>query len=94
MSVSLVIEPPAARDLADAYTYCQEHGRGEAFLASVDHCFVQISEIPLMYPIVYSTIRRALLRRFAYSVFFIVEDDRAVVLAVRHQRRDISPRLR
>lgn len=94
MSLSLVIEPPAAGDLADAYTYCQEHGRGEAFMASVDHCFAQISELPLMYPVVYSSVRRALLRRFAYSVFFVIEDDRAVVLALHHQRRDLRPRPR
>lgn len=33
-----------------------------------------------MYPILYEDVRRALLQRFPYSVFFVAEKTRAVVL--------------
>jgi toxin ParE1/3/4 len=45
-----------------------------------------------MYPAVHGDVRRALLRRFPYSVFFLVEDDLAIVLAVHHRRRDPASR--
>jgi hypothetical protein len=34
----------------------------------------------------------ALLRRFAYSAFFMLDGDAVVVLALHHQRRDPSLR--
>ena len=92
MSYALVVEPSATRDIAEAYAYYAQHGRGDASLAAVDHVFAQLGELPLMYPVVYAGIRRALLPRFAYSVFFLIEEDRAVVLAVHHQHRDPASR--
>jgi len=92
MSFTLVVEPSAARDIADSYAFYSERSRGHAFMVEVDGVFAQISERPLMYPVVYANVHRALLRQFAHSVFFIVEADRAVVLAVHHQRRDPAAR--
>ena len=90
MSYALVVRPAAGRDIAEAYAYYSEHSRGDAFMASVDQVLNQIVDRPLMYPVVYDEVRRALLRRFAYSVFFIVETTDVVILAVHHQRRDPS----
>lgn len=92
MTHTLVVEPSAARDIADSYAFYSEQGRGDAFMVEIDHVFAQISERPLMYPVVDAEVHRALLRRFAYSVFFVVEVDQAVVLAVHHQRRDPAAR--
>ena len=94
MTLALVVEPSAARDVAEAFAYHAQHDRGDAFMAELDHAFGQIAELPLMYPVVYASVRRALLRRFAYSVFFLVEAEQAVVLAVHHQRRDPTARPR
>lgn len=94
MSLSLIVQPSAKRDLAEAAAYYAQHGKGEAFIAALDQAFLQIAERPLMYPIVYEDVRRALVRRFPYSVFFVVEPVRAVVLAVHHQRRDPAARPR
>jgi hypothetical protein len=35
-------------------------------------------------------VRRAVLQRFPYSIYFMVEDDRIVVLAIFHARRSPS----
>ncbi len=94
MSIELVVLPSAKRDIADADGYYARYGKAEAFLAALDQVFTQIAERPLMYPIVYEDVRRALLRRFPYSVFFVAERTRAVVLAVHHQRRDPASRPR
>jgi len=45
-----------------------------------------------MYPVVYDMVHRALLRRFPFAVFFIVEGAAVVVLAVSPQRSDPAAR--
>ena len=54
MSYALVVEPSATRDIAEAYAYYAQHGRGDASLAAVDHVFAQLGELPLMYPVVFA----------------------------------------
>jgi hypothetical protein len=57
-SYALLISSSAARDVAEAHAYHARHGKAEAFIASVDRAFDQIAERPLMYPIVYESVRR------------------------------------
>jgi hypothetical protein len=47
-----------------------------------------IQELPLRFPIVSNGVRRAMLRRFPFAVFFVVDDDRSTVIAVMHLHRD------
>jgi plasmid stabilization system protein ParE len=41
-----------------------------------------------MYPVVFVDLRRALVRRFPYAVFYEVEPERIVVYAVFHCSQD------
>ena len=43
---------------------------------------------PDRYPRVHGTVRRGLVRRFPYGVFYVVTDDTIVILAVFHASRD------
>lgn len=88
----LLVSARAAREVDDAYAYYAHYGRAEAFIACVDRVFERITDRPLMYPVSYDIVRRSLLQRFPYSVFFVVEDDHVAVLAVSHQRRDPATR--
>jgi plasmid stabilization system protein ParE len=92
MTSSLVVRPSVSRDVAEAHAYHSQYGRGDAFMLAVHQVFDRIAERPLMFPLVYGDVRRALLRRFAYSAFFVVDGDAVVILAVHHQRRDPSLR--
>ena len=92
MTFELVVEPSAARDIADADAHDAQFGKADAFLSAIDHIFEQLATRPLMYPGVHGDIRRALLRRFPFSVFFIEEGPRIFVIAVHHQRRDPASR--
>jgi hypothetical protein len=49
--------------------------------------FGRIEEGALQFPIVTTDIRRAILRRFPFGIFFIVENESATVLAVTHLHR-------
>lgn len=57
------------------------------FLAELDWIFDRISQNPVQFPVEADPIQRALLRKFPFSVFFIVEGDLAAIVAVLHQSR-------
>lgn len=58
------------------------------FEEEIDRAFHLISERPESYPTVESTIRRALVRKFPFSVFYRVLPEWIEVVAVLHQSRD------
>ena len=90
MSPSLLIRPAAEADLREAYGWyeAQQSGLGTQFLAEVDRGFEGICEQPKAFAEVHRGVRRALIRRFPYCIFFLPEADRIVVLAVLHASRD------
>ena len=67
----------------------QREGLGARFVAELDHVLGRIGSHPLQFPIVEAPVRRGLLRRFPYAVYFVAEseDDRPAILAVLHQHR-------
>ena len=90
MSLELIIRPEAETEMTDAFDWYEERvtGLGSEFLLAADATFQGILRSPLQYPVVYKTVRRALLRRFPHEVFFIFEEDHVVVIAVFHTRRN------
>ncbi len=57
------------------------------FAESLDAAIARISDTPMQFPVVHKEVRRALLGRFPYGVFFTVVADTVHVLAVVHLRR-------
>lgn len=47
-----------------------------------------ILEAPRLYPEVYRNIRRLVLRRFPYLLYYVLTPDAVVVLACLHGKRD------
>jgi len=47
----------------------------------------EVAATPRAYQVIEGEVRRALLRRFPFSVYYIVESDVVVVLAVLHFRK-------
>ncbi|MDX2023473.1 MAG: type II toxin-antitoxin system RelE/ParE family toxin [Deltaproteobacteria bacterium] len=68
----------------------EEEGLGAQFLAELDAVVDRLRRIPGQFPEVRKGLRRALLRRFPYCVYFLNPDGSLIVLAVLHQHR--SPR--
>jgi toxin ParE1/3/4 len=58
------------------------------FLDQLGTAYDRIADDPFKYQDLESGIRRALLRRFPYAVYFAVERDVVVILAVLHVSRD------
>ena len=66
----------------------QEPGVGREFLRLFRRLIDSVAEHPAMYPRHRDTIRRAIMRKFPYSVFYCVEDDVILVIAVFAMSRD------
>jgi len=90
MSHRLVIRPAAESELSEAYRWyeTQRQGLGSEFLLSAEAALTLIERDPELHPLIHKEIRRALIRRFPFGVFYIVEGDSVHVLAVFHGRRD------
>ena len=90
MSYKLILRQEAERDLTEIYRWCSRKvsGLGSEFLAVVELALESIQENPVRFPIIYREVRRALMRRFPYGIFSILEGGRVVVLGVMHTARD------
>lgn len=84
------VRPKAEQEAREAAQWYEERssGLGAAFLGIVDSVIAAISENPFRFPIVHRDIRRALLSRFPYGVFFRVRPDQIRVIAITHLSRD------
>jgi len=61
---------------------------GEEFLAEVQLVLDRIEQNPEIYAPIYQTARHGRVKRFAYAVYYGIELDRIVVIAVHHSKRD------
>lgn len=90
MSLRVVFRTAAHIEFEDATTWYDEQrqGLGEEFLREIDEVVLHAAANPERYPFVFSDVRKAVARRFPYSVFFRVRGASLVILAVFHGRRD------
>ena len=90
MPPRLLLSPEAEAELVEAFAWYdgQRAGLGSEFLAEVARVLRRIEDAPLGYAVVQGHTRRAVVRRFPYSVFFIVDPDIIDVTAVMHGRRN------
>lgn len=88
--MTLRLTPEAEADVDDAHAWYEEEriGLGDAFLRVVDASIASIQRRPEAYQLVDETMRRALLRRFPYGVFFEVVGTEVIVYGILHCARD------
>ena len=66
----------------------EEPGLGYKFLDELRATYYRIQDGPLKYQLLRSGVRRALTRRFPYAVYFSIEAEVILVLAVLHAARE------
>jgi plasmid stabilization system protein ParE len=83
------VTPEAIADLETAVAWydARQLGLGAEFLRAVRAGMAAASTDPGQFAALSRGIRRVLLRRFPYGLYFVVEDDRVVILAVVHHRQ-------
>ena len=90
MKYRSVLSPGARADIRSAVRWYQHIERNLAFRFSMEirATLRRIEKFPYQFPVRNGTVRRALLNRFPYSVYFRLNTDQPYVLAVVHQRRN------
>ena len=89
MARRLVVQPQSDLDIQAAAVWYedQQSGLGGRFLDELGLLFLRIQENPLQFPRLEGEVRRALLHRFPYGVYFLAESEEVKVLAVLHLHR-------
>jgi plasmid stabilization system protein ParE len=77
-------------EIADSYN-SQRPGLGNEFVHAAYDAFDIIAERPTSFPIAHKSVRRALMKRFPYAVYFESRDEAVEILVVIHSAR--SPRV-
>ncbi len=90
MTRPLIIRPAAEADIETAYRWYEDQrvGLGAEFLSVVEAGLSSIERNPERYPERYKRARRLVLRRFPYSLFFLIQPALIEVIACTHGRRN------
>ena len=83
---SVIFTPAARAELIDAQDWYEGEaaGVGRRFRQAIDALLERMSDNPGQFPVVLKNVHRALLRRFPYALFFVVEDNALIVIACFH----------
>jgi toxin ParE1/3/4 len=90
MTLPVVFRRPALLEfeVAALWYEARRSGLGAEFEAEVSAAIQATADHPTRFPRMLKSARCVRVRRFPYSVFFLPEPDRIVVLAVFHARRN------
>jgi toxin ParE1/3/4 len=90
MTYRIIVRPEAEREIQEAFDWYEERseGLGAEFLRAADACLSAVQRTPDASQIVHGEVRRALLRKFPYALFYLVREDMIVVLACFHVKRN------
>jgi plasmid stabilization system protein ParE len=90
MTFELRLRAEAEFDLAEAALWYEEQaaGLGGQFLDETLAAFVSITEMPLACQVIYRNTRRFLIHRFPFGIYYRVEENTIVVVAIMHGSRN------
>jgi plasmid stabilization system protein ParE len=90
VSLPVVLRQEAQDEFDEAFDRYEGRraGLGVDFVARVQKVFDRIAASPLLHAVVFGDVRKALVTRFPYCVFYRVEPTRVQVIAVFHTSRD------
>jgi plasmid stabilization system protein ParE len=88
----LLVRRQAKLDLRRAARWYEERhpGLGRELVAEVDAVLDRITKNPNQYQVAYRNIRRAVVQRFPYGVFYRIDGSDILVFAIVHLHRDPS----
>lgn len=78
----------ASADLLAAHDWYEQRspGLGKDFVRMVDAAIASITRQPDLFPPIHRGLRRSLIRRFPYAVFYRIDPDAIRVVAVLHAK--------
>jgi plasmid stabilization system protein ParE len=92
MKLPVILHRAASLEFIEASAWYEnkQAGLGREFISEIDRCVLLVSENPYRFAFVHKDIRRIVVNRFPYSVYFRVEEHCIVILAVFHSSRNPS----
>ena len=92
MSLEILVSREASADIDVALSGFRDisPNLSERFKEELERVYSCIAEYPEIYPVVYKSFRRGLLRKFPYSVFYVILKSFILVVGVVHQAQDES----
>jgi toxin ParE1/3/4 len=90
VSLPVALREAAEKEFDEAFDWYEEQdaGVGVRFAAAVQRVFDRIGDFPEAAPVVFADVRKAVVRKFPYCVFYRPHADRVEVIAVFHTSRD------
>ncbi len=90
MTPRLFIEPEAEAEIQAAVDWYEARaaGLGHEFMRAIRVGLAAIERQPTQFPVVHGEIRRAMLRRFPYALYFVTEPAPVAVIACAHHRQN------
>ena len=90
MKYRLNVRPEASADIAEAFSWYegQRPTLGAEFESEVDRALDLIRQMPNAGRVVHRSLRRALLRRFPFSIYYTASSELIAIRAVLHHSRD------
>ena len=86
----IIVRPEAETEVQQAFDWYEEQskGLGLEFLRAIEACLSGVTRNPFAYTVVkVPNVRRAVVRRFPYALFYLVDDEAIVVIAVFNVKR-------
>lgn len=90
MTRKVIIRREAEAEVQAAFDWYEEQsdGLGFEFLRAIDACVSGVQRNPFAFTVVHEPdVRRALVRRFPYALFYLANDEAIIVIAVFNVRR-------
>ncbi len=90
MNYTISVSQRAQKEIAEAFLWYEDKqvGLGKKLLQLFDDKIAILQKNPNQYPAVHKSIRRALIKKFPYSIFYTVDSERIEILAFFHLKRN------
>jgi plasmid stabilization system protein ParE len=90
MTYRTLVRPEAAGDVQEAFEWYEQRdkGLGFEFLRATEICVEEVKRNPIAFARIHRDVRRVLLRKFPYALFYVVDDDLITFLACFHAKRN------
>jgi toxin ParE1/3/4 len=85
----LIYHPDAEAEVLEAVRFYSRRvrGLGNRFLSDFDSAINAIAEAPERWPVVDADVRRYVMRRFPYGIYYRIEGNNLRILVVKHHSR-------
>ena len=87
---TVILKPGAEEDIDGIFKWYEERreGLGYEFILSTDQCINKILSNPFFAFNVTDSVRRAVIPRFPYTVYYTIENENIFIHVIMHQFRD------